>query len=96
MDMNKLNMFRIYLYGVGIFMFVWWVLGHWVYPDLYHGLMGFDSHDLGQTRVIGTLSLFPILGILFVARNPEKNRDFFALFAASAVNLGTSKNLPHN
>ena len=78
------------MYAVGALMFVWWSLGHWVYPDLYHHLLGFQSHNLGQTQVIGTLSLFPVLGAIFIARNPVRNKDFFiTLLTMSALMILT-------
>jgi hypothetical protein len=55
----------------------WWPLSHWLYPDAYHGSLGFQSYDLAAVRVIGTLSFFAVLGVFFVARDPVKYRDFF-------------------
>jgi hypothetical protein len=73
----KTKIFRIYFYIVSVVMLFWWPLSHWLYPDIYHNLLGFQSYNPAMVTVIGTLSFFAVLGLFFVARNPIRNRDFF-------------------
>ena len=88
--MNRTRVFRVYLCVVGIVMFAWWTMGHWVYPAAYHDLLGFESYDLPAVRIIGTLSLFGVFAAFAVARNPKRNRDFFiTLLAMSALMSAT-------
>lgn len=88
--MNQRGIFRAYLLVVAVGSLFWWPLSHWFYPDWYHTLLGFDSYADAYVKVIGTLSLMPVLGMGFVALNPEKNRDFFvALLAFSVLMAGT-------
>jgi hypothetical protein len=68
----------------------WWPLSHWLYPDVYHNLLGFESYDPAIVKVIGTLSFFAVLGMFFVARDPIRNRDFFiSLMIMSGLMVGT-------
>ena len=83
--MNKLSIFKIYFTVVGIFLFFWWPASHWFYPDAYHSLLGFESYDLPMVRVIGTLSLFSVIGIYFVVRDPLRNRDFFITLMVMSI-----------
>ena len=73
----KIKAFQLYFYVLAVVILFWWPLSHWLYPDLYHNLLGFERYDPAMVRVIGTLSFFAVLGMLFVARDPLQNRDFF-------------------
>ena len=83
--MNRRSIFRVYLLLMAVGSLFWWPLSHWFYPGWYHTLLGFDSYAADYVRVIGTLSLMPVLGMGFVALNPEKNRDFFVALLIFSV-----------
>ena len=88
--MTRLKALRAYLWVFGVLAFLWWPLGHWVYPDWYHGALGFESYEPAFVQVIGTLSVLPVLGILFAAANPLRNRDFMiSLMVISVLMIGT-------
>lgn len=73
----KNKAFQIYFSVLSVVMLFWWPLSHWLYPEMYHNLLGFESYDPAMVKVIGTLSFFAVLGMFFVAQNPIRNRDFF-------------------
>jgi hypothetical protein len=78
------------LWIFGVLAFLWWPLSHWVYPDWYHGVLGFESYAAPYAKVIGTLSVLPVLGIFFAAANPLRNRDFvISLLVISVLMMGT-------
>ena len=91
--MNKRTMFRIYsvLFAVGGLF--WWPLSHWLYPDWYHNFLGFDVLTTGEyamAKTIGTLAFLPVLGMVLIARHPERNRDFFVgVLILSLLMVGT-------
>jgi len=86
----KTKIFQIYLFTLSLLSLLWWPSSHWLYPDLYHRWLGFQSYQLSFVRVIGTLSFFPVLGMFFVARNPVRNRDFFiSLLIISVLMVAT-------
>lgn len=86
----KTKIFRIYLYVFSVMSLFWWPLSHWLYPEAYHRLFGFQSYALSFVRVIGTLSFFPVLGMFFVARDPIRNRDFLiSLLILSGLMIAT-------
>jgi hypothetical protein len=63
--------------------FIWWPLSHWVYPTWYHDILGFSTYDPGAVKIIGTLSLIPILMMIFAAKNPIKNKDILLILVIS-------------
>lgn len=75
--MRRIRFLRIYLALLAVLGLFWWVLSHWLYPDWYHDLLGFESYVDSFVKVIGTLSIMPILGLFFTAANPIRNRDLF-------------------
>jgi hypothetical protein len=86
----KTRNFQIYFYVLSVVMLFWWPLSHWLYPDLYHHLLGFENYDPAMVKVIGTLSFFAVVGMFFVARDPIRNRDFFiSLMITSGLMAGT-------
>ncbi|MCP4539576.1 MAG: hypothetical protein GY832_20770 [Chloroflexi bacterium] len=94
--MKRIKILKAYLWAFGILAFLWWPMGHWVYPDWYHGVLGFESYELAYVRVIGTLSVLPVMGILFTAANPLRNRDFIiSLLVLSILMIGTYLLLIH-
>lgn len=70
----------------GVVLFFWWPLSHWLYPDLYHQLLGFKlgSYQDSLVKVIGTCGVFIILLSFFAAKNPIKNRDMIKTLIISA------------
>jgi hypothetical protein len=87
---KRIKVLQAYLWVFGVLAVFWWPMGHWVYPDWYHGILGFENYELAFVRVIGTLSVLPALGICFAAVNPLRNRDFvIALMGASVLMIGT-------
>jgi hypothetical protein len=76
MVMEKLKILKMYLWSLGLFALFWWVLGHWVYPDWYHHALGFEGYDDAFVKIIGTLTVLPVLGVFFTAANPLRNKDF--------------------
>lgn len=75
--MRRIRFLRVYLALLAVLGLFWWVLSHWLYPDWYHDLLGFESYVDSFVKVIGTLSIMPILGLFFTAANPIRNRDLF-------------------
>jgi hypothetical protein len=99
--MDRLKILKIYLWVLGIFLFFWWPLSHWLYPDWYHNLLGFQTYDYALVKIIGTCGVMPVLGIFFAALNPERNRDillvliiFAVLMAATYTFLIIAKGFP--
>jgi hypothetical protein len=74
--MNRIRVFRIYLWLLGAFTLFWWPLSHWFYPDWYQRLLGFATYDYALVKVIGTIGIVPVLGMFFAAAEPLRNRDF--------------------
>jgi hypothetical protein len=91
--MTQRAIFRIYVGLFGIGSLFWWTLSHWFYPDWYHNLLGFhalSAPEYAMVKTIGTLTVLPAVGMLFVARNPERNRDLFlSLLILSVLMVGT-------
>ena len=88
--MRRIKVLKAYLWIFGVLAFLWWPMGHWVYPDWYHAILGFESYVSSFVKVIGTLSVLPVLGILFAATNPLRNRDsVIVLLAGSALMAAT-------
>lgn len=71
----KLNLTKGFLWITALITFFWWPVGHWVYPDLYHKILGFKSYDLAFSRIIGTLSLAVVIMMVLAAKDPIKNKD---------------------
>ena len=97
----RLNTLRLYLVLLASFTLFWWPLSHWFYPDWYHHLLGFTHYDYALVKIIGTLGVMPVLGMLFVARDPLRNRDLlitllllFTLFALTDIFLITTHGFP--
>ncbi len=89
-NVKRLKIVQAYLWTFGILAFLWWPLGHWVYPDWYHAILGFESYERSYVQVIGTLSVLPVLGVFFAAVNPLRNRDFvISLLFVSVLMIGT-------
>jgi len=88
--MTRIKVLKAYLWAFGVLAFLWWPLSHWVYPDWYHTILGFESYVPSFVKVIGTLSILPVLGAFFTAANPLRNRDFvIVLLAASILMIAT-------
>jgi hypothetical protein len=100
--LSRITVVRSYLVALGVFGLFWWPLSHWLYPDAYHDLLGFQGAVDGDlVKVIGTLGTVPILGLFLVARDPLRNRDFlaallvfYALMAATYVYLINASGFP--
>ena len=73
--MKRIKVLKAYLWAFGVLAFLWWPMGHWVYPDWYHTILSFESYVSSFVKVIGTLSVLPILCAFLVAINPLRNRD---------------------
>jgi hypothetical protein len=88
--MKRIKILKAYLWAFGVLAFLWWPMGHWVYPGWYHTILGFESYVSSFIKVIGTLSVLPILGAFFIAVNPLRNRDaVIVLLAASILMMAT-------
>ena len=88
--MSRLAFLRLYFLALGVFTLLWWPVSHWLYPDWYHRLLGFESYDAAMVRVIGTAGVVPMLGLFFAAADPLRNRDFvIAILAFSALMAAT-------
>lgn len=91
--MTQRTIFRLYCGVFAVGCLVWWPLSHWLYPDPYHDLLGFaplTTSEYAMAKVIGTLSVLPVLGMALIARDPERNRDFFvSLLVLSTLMVGT-------
>lgn len=74
--MTRIRVLKVYLRVLGLFTLLYWVGGHWLYPDWYHKLLGFQGYDLAMVRVIGTLTVLPMLGLFLSAARPLRNQDF--------------------
>jgi len=99
--MRRVRFLRIYLAILAVFGLFWWVLSHWFYPDWYHGLLGFEGYVDSFVKIIGTLSIMPILGLFFTAANLIRNRDLFisllvlsVLMAATYIFLINTQSFP--
>jgi hypothetical protein len=88
--MQRIHFLRIYLAILAIFGLFWWVLSHWFYPGWYHDLLGFESYVDSFVKIIGTLSIMPILGLFFTAANPIRNRDLFVCLLLLCVLMATT------
>ena len=82
-DITKIRLTSCFLWIVAVLSFIWWPLGHWLYPAQYHAILGFTSYELPFVRVIGTLSIMPVLVMAFAAINPLRNRDIIILLVIS-------------
>lgn len=73
---RRFRLLRSLLGVLSIFVLFWWPLSHWLYPDFYHQLLGFQpgSYQPAMVKVIGTCGLFPVLLSAFAALNPEQNK----------------------
>lgn len=80
-DDIKLKVIKIYLWIAGIFLFFWWPLSHWFYPDLYHTLLGFTKggYQDNLVKIIGTTGIIPVLMAILSAINPIKNKDMIII-----------------
>lgn len=88
--MKRIKILKAYLWIFGVLAFLWWPLSHWAYPGWYHTLLGFESYEPAYAKVIGTLSVLPVLGMFFTAANPLRNRDsVIVLLAASGLMIAT-------
>jgi hypothetical protein len=99
--MKRIQILRTFLLLSGLFTLFWWPLSHWFYSNWYHHLLGFQNYDPAFAKIIGTLGIFPVLGTLFAARDPVRNRDlirilivFCLLMAATYVFLITTMSFP--
>ena len=93
-QMNRLAFLKAYLWAFGMLAFLWWPVSHWVYPGWYHTFLGFESFEPAYVKVIGTLAVMPVVGILFAAVNPLRNRDLLiALIVLSILMMGTYAHL---
>ncbi len=74
---RRFRCLKLFLGTIGVSLFFWWPLSHWLYPDLYHRLLGFapGSWSPGLVRVIGTCGMVPVLLALAAARHPRRNKD---------------------
>lgn len=89
-QMSRIIFLKAYLWVFGILAFLWWPVGHWVYPGWYHTFLGFESYEPAYVKVIGTLAVMPVVGILLAAMNPLRNRDLLiALIVLSTLMTGT-------
>ena len=95
--MSQRRIFRVYTGIFAVLMLGWWPASHWLFPDTYHDLLGFGqltASDYAMAKVIGTLSVLPVLGMLLVARDPERLRGLFiSLLVLSALTVGTYTHL---
>jgi hypothetical protein len=71
---SRIKFLKIFLAIFSVGGFIWWPLSHWCYPYWYHSFLGFDSVAIGYVRIIGTLSVIPVLLAFFCALDPERNR----------------------
>lgn len=83
--MKRIKVLKAYLWVFGALAFLWWPVGHWVYPGWYHTILGFESYASSYVKVIGTLSVLPVLGVFFAAANPLRNRDSVIVLLVGSV-----------
>lgn len=88
--MDRVAFIRFYLLVLGVFTLFWWPLSHWFYPDWYHRLRGFESYDYAPVKVIGTIGVVPVLGMLFASAELV----FCVLMALTYVYLIRSHGFP--
>jgi hypothetical protein len=91
-DKTKLIFVRTFFILNGIFLFFWWPLSHWLYPDLYHHLLGFrdGSYPDAMVKIIGTCGCIPVMLLLLSAVNPLRNRDSVIAIIIFAVLIGST------
>ena len=86
----RLKILRLYLLFLALFTLFWWPLSHWLYPDWYHELLGFNGYDYSLVKIIGTTGVVPVLGMFFAARDPIRNRDFVSSILVFCVLLAAT------
>lgn len=88
--MNRIVTFRLYL--LGLFTLFRWPLSHWVYPDWYHRLLGFEAYDHAPAKVMGTVGVVPVSGTLLATADPLRNRDFVLALVVFCVLMAVTYN----
>lgn len=88
--MTKRKLFQWYCGTLALFLLFWWPLSHWFYPDWYHQLLGFERYDAAFVKLIGTMGVLPIVGLIWTAFRPEEGRAFGAAFILWLVCLGAT------
>lgn len=88
--MTRIKIVKAYLWIFGVLAFLWWPMGHWVYPGWYHTLLGFEAFEPAYVKVIGTLAVMPVMGIFIIAANPLGNRAMMiALLILTVLMIAT-------
>lgn len=86
---SRLRILRVVLFVLGLLLFVWWPLSHWLYSVWYHTLMGFENPaqyaENALVRVVGLTGFFPVLLLFFAALNPLRNRDIIKVLISYSV-----------
>lgn len=68
-----------------MFTLFWWPLSHWFYPNWYHRLPGLVTYDHAPGKVIGTVAVVPVLGMLFATADSLRHRDFVLVLLVFCV-----------
>ncbi len=64
-----------YVYATyGILLFIYWPMSHWLFSHLYHTTLGFapGSYDPDFVKIIGTMGMIPVAGLLYAAIRPAQ------------------------
>ncbi|NDJ76142.1 MAG: hypothetical protein GYB65_07775 [Chloroflexi bacterium] len=88
--MNRRTIFRAYGAVLAALLLFWWPLSHWFFSDWYHDLLGFDSYEDSFSKMIGTLGLLPVAGLVILARHPERYRELFLALLGFMVCLAAT------
>ncbi len=81
--MTKLAVLRVFAAAQAAIVLFWWLLSHWIYSEWYHGVMGFapGSYNEDFVKIIGTMAIFPLAGLVHTALNPAAARPFLIGYA---------------
>lgn len=88
--MTQRRVFQWYCAVLAIFLLFWWPLSHWFYSDWYHQLLGFEHYDSTFVKLIGTMGVLPVSGLLWSAWHPHESRAFAAAFILWSFCLGAT------
>lgn len=82
---SKLTILKAYLWILGTFVLFWWPLSHWLYPEWYHRLLGFEDFDSSLVAIIGTTGLVVVMNIFMAAMDPMRNRGMLAILITFSI-----------
>jgi hypothetical protein len=78
--LNCMRLLHAFLWLSGWLVLFWWPLSHWVYPDWYYHLLGFENYphslDPALVKIIGTLGGVSCVGRLLCGSQPCSKPGF--------------------